>query len=247
MKRLAVLLAATLPLVLLAATDVVSKPMQPRRKSIAELGGIVTMAPTGRVIRIENKQTRTASSVLESSAAVMSDALNLPVVVESSGSKERLDAAAVIVLEDRGADSPRVLVAPEEGWAAVNTEALAKDGASGEKYNLRVTREVWRALCIMLGASDSMFQPCLMAPVHSLADLDSLKCNVPSPEPFGKMLRNAKALGCTPAHRATYLGACREGWAPAPTNDIQRAIWNEVHKLPTEPIKIEPETKKVKE
>jgi len=33
--------------------------------------------------------------------------------------------------------------------------------------------------------------------------------------------------------------ACQEGWAPAPTNDIQKAIWNEVRQLPAKPIKIE--------
>jgi hypothetical protein len=155
--------------------------------------------------------------------------------------------AAVILVGDRGADAPRILVAPEEGWAAVNTEALAADGATGSNYNLRVTKEMWRALAIMLGASDSMFQPCLLAPVHSLADLDGLGCVVPSPEPFGKMARNAIALGCQRQYRATYKRACVEGWAPAPTNDVQKAIWEEVHRLPTEPIKIKPETKKVKE
>ena len=32
---------------------------------------------------------------------------------------------------------------------------------------------------------------------------------------------------------------------PAPTNDVQKAIWDEIHAMPTEPIKIKPETKKV--
>ena len=40
-------------------------------------------------------------------------------------------------------------------------------------------------------------------------------------------------------HRATYREACREGWAPPPTNDLQRAIWEETRKLPEKPIKIE--------
>ena len=33
----------------------------------------------------------------------------------------------------------------------------------------------------------------------------------------------AQKLGSV--RRATYKQACREGWAPAPTNDYQRAIW----------------------
>ena len=53
-----------------------------------------------------------------------------------------------------------------------------------------------------------------------------------------------KPLGVLPAQRATYLKACEEGWAPAPTNDVQKAIWEKVHAMPTEPLKIKPETKK---
>ena len=44
--------------------------------------------------------------------------------------------------------------------------------------------------------------------------------------------------------RVPYLVAVQEGWAPQPTNDVQKAIWDKVHALPTEPIKIKPEEKK---
>ena len=29
-------------------------------------------------------------------------------------------------------------------------------------------------------------------------------------------------------HEAPYAIAVRQGWAPAPTNDIQKAVWNRV-------------------
>lgn len=52
------------------------------------------------------------------------------------------------------------------------------------------------------------------------------------------------AVGFEPAVVATYLTACREGWAPAPTNDFQRAIWeralSEKERGPTNPIRILP-------
>ena len=44
--------------------------------------------------------------------------------------------------------------------------------------------------------------------------------------------------------RTVYRKACEEGWAPQPTNDVQKAIWDKVHAMPTEPLKIKPETKK---
>ena len=50
--------------------------------------------------------------------------------------------------------------------------------------------------------------------------------------------------GVTVRATTNYKTACREGWAPAPTNDVQKAIWDKVHAMPTEPIKIKPEEKK---
>jgi len=52
------------------------------------------------------------------------------------------------------------------------------------------------------------------------------------------MVNFLKANGMSQEQRATYRHACEQGWAPAPTNDYQKAIWNEVHEMPTEPIKI---------
>ena len=45
--------------------------------------------------------------------------------------------------------------------------------------------------------------------------------------------------GCQHGKRAVYRKACMDGWAPAPTNEYQKAIWDQVHAIPTKPIKIE--------
>ena len=42
----------------------------------------------------------------------------------------------------------------------------------------------------------------------------------------------------------TYKEACEEGWAPAPTNEIQKAIWDKVRATPKNPMKIEFDPKK---
>ena len=39
--------------------------------------------------------------------------------------------------------------------------------------------------------------------------------------------------------RIPYRQACKEGRAPVPTNDVQRAIWNKVHQIPDSPLVIE--------
>ena len=55
---------------------------------------------------------------------------------------------------------------------------------------------------------------------------------------------NLKPFGVTPALMVTYRKACTEGWAPAPTNDIQKAIWEKEHAIPKNPMKIEFDPKK---
>lgn len=69
--------------------------------------------------------------------------------------------------------------------------------------------------------------------------------------PFDKFAAFAKHLsdfGVKPRKMATYKRACQEGWAPAPTNDIQKAIWEKAkadkERGPVNPIKIPPPNKK---
>jgi len=35
-----------------------------------------------------------------------------------------------------------------------------------------------------------------------------------------------------------------EGWAPAPTNEYQKIVWDKVHAIPQKPMKIEFDPKK---
>ncbi len=47
-----------------------------------------------------------------------------------------------------------------------------------------------------------------------------------------------KSHGVTQGKHTVYLVACQEGWAPPPTNEYQKAIWDKVHATPSKPIKI---------
>ena len=46
-------------------------------------------------------------------------------------------------------------------------------------------------------------------------------------------------FGVAPAKLVPYQIACREGWAPPPTNDVQKAVWEKVHSIPDKPLTIE--------
>ena len=42
-----------------------------------------------------------------------------------------------------------------------------------------------------------------------------------------KISVHARKLGMQMVRTTTYRKAAEEGWAPPPTNDVQKAIWNE--------------------
>ena len=85
-----------------------------------------------------------------------------------------------------------------------------------------------------------------MAGMKSISDLDKYPDEAIPVDVLGRTLRYLPEAGCNLRTMVPYRTACREGWAPAPTNDIQKAIWNEVRQLPTKPIKIEFDPKKGK-
>lgn len=149
--------------------------------------------------------------------------------------------ASIFIIEDE--TLPPILVAPESRWALVNIAPIAKEQRP-VFFEQRTKKELSRAFAYLCGATGSKFERSLTRGITSQAELDK---NYDYELPMDIVQRfwdYMKPLGVLPAQRATYLKACEEGWAPAPTNDVQKAIWDKVHAMPTEPLKIKPETKK---
>ena len=148
---------------------------------------------------------------------------------------------AIFIIEDE--TLPPILVAPENKWALVNITPIAKEQRP-IFFEQRTKKELSRAFAYLCGATGSKYERSLTRGITSQAELDK---NYDYELPMDIVQRfwdYMKPLGVLPAQRATYLKACEEGWAPAPTNDVQKAIWDKVHAMPTEPIKIKPEEKK---
>ena len=223
-------------------------------RSRKHTGGFILRPAVGKSLRFANAQSLVSEDVLRMAADEISRALGINMTVSRLEDEnanplsliDRRTAAVIVVRASKGADASRMVVAPEDGWGMVDVGALAKDGPAPGRLAERVRKELWRTTAIMLGASDSTFRPCLLEPVHSLSDLDGLTAKLVSPEPYGNIQHNAKVLGCGLTTYVTYRTACREGWAPAPTNDVQKAIWQEVHAIPDKPITIEFDPKKDK-
>ncbi len=148
---------------------------------------------------------------------------------------------SIFVVDD--ASLPALLAAPDDRWALVNVARLRSE--KEPFFKARVQKELSRAFSILCGAFVSTFPQALPGAIAKAEDLDKyVDPSIPM-DVIARFPSYAKAFGVTPAIITTYRNACKQGWAPAPTNDVQKAIWDKVHALPTEPMKILPETKKV--
>ena len=236
--------------------DATDSPRRGRPKGMSKpSGGIVEKPYGGKVLRVQNLQgTIPADKIAALTQKVRWTAL-LPVEVTTGEVKSAclIDAAnalvssetvgaGVLLIEDK--KMPIVLTSPDSRWAVLNVAALSSDGPTPEKLFERFTKVYWCAVARSLGVGNSCCHGCVLMPFTNLAELDKIGVLQPSPEPFNKMIDSAAAYGIGTLSIASYRDACRQGWAPAPTNDVQKAIWDEVHSIPSTPMKIEFDPKK---
>jgi hypothetical protein len=77
----------------------------------------------------------------------------------------------------------------------------------------------------------------------TVRELDMVKEQIPV-DMIDFWIRYLSRIGVTQPEFTTYRKACKEGWAPTPTNDVQKAIWDRIHATPKNPMKIEFDPKK---
>lgn len=154
-------------------------------------------------------------------------------------------ATAVFVVSD--AELPSIVIAPEDRWAVVNIVqlrmGLKNDLLSKKLYEARCRGELQRAFCYVNGGGSSQYDGNIMD-ITEANQIDSLNPDLTVVDTIARCRKYLTLIGVTQPIITTYSRACKDGWAPAPTNDVQKAIWDKVHAMPTEPIKIKPEAKK---
>ena len=169
------------------------------------------------------------------------------IITDCSAFKRKIEADILIVIRSDD-KSPTIVTAPEDGWTIINTAKIIdglKNSAFDKFAESRYRKELIRAVCYAVGTPVTQFKGNIFT-IAKARDLD----HCPEMIPIDTMQRTAfrlKDLGVMPSYKTTYRKACVDGWAPAPTNEYQKAIWDKVHAMPTAPIKIKPETKKVQE
>ena len=149
----------------------------------------------------------------------------------------------VVVVVERAEDFPALSVFPEERIGLVNADKL-KGGDDPSAPEMRVAKEIWRALGFVTGIGFSQMQNDVMQPHYTLAELDANNFPYIQPMNMAKMQYLWKRFGVKKEAKIPYRVACQQGWAPAPTNEYQKAVWDEVHTTPKNPMKIEFDPKK---
>jgi hypothetical protein len=213
-------------------------PEEAKEMILKHTGGQIRMPFEGASIRLLNTQEAVDASWLTPVLKEITNVLGIPFsVVALKSSNPLKDAAKALKEENVGAvmviiadkNQPTILLAPENKWVQLNLSSLVSDGNEATQ-KIRIKKEIWRSFAYLMGAANSNSEMCAMQPVFSVQDLDLLKVQVVSPEPFNNIMTQASKLNIKPARKTTYRQAVIEGWAPEPTNKYQENIWKELKK-----------------
>ena len=262
MKRivLAALAAAAVAAIAADATAPAKPPFDPKKKPATEeerlarkayaeerfnqhTGGWITVPGSlkGKIVYV-NAQKRAPAKWLSDNAAEFAKNTRFAIEVAdgefSFPSPKIQGEASLFVVDDE--NLPPLLSAPESRWAMVNVAPLAK--GAGEKpqfFAARVQKELTRGFCLLAGAQNSGYPDALVGCITKPEQLDKFAdCRLPV-DVLARFTPYLAGYGIAPAIKSTYRKACKDGWAPQPTNDYQKVIWNSFHETPTKPVKIE--------
>lgn len=244
MKRICIICCSLLVAVAYAQKKPVDKATLEKRQlmMMKATGGMAEKPGVGKIV-VLNAQSKVSNEVIE--AVIEKLRFQTKFTIEVQTGKYAMytrpeGASAAIVLADEPA-LPLSVVAVENLWGLLNVGKLGT-----ENVDLRFTKEFIRVTTIAFGASLSRFKGSPLSSVSSAAMLDDYPTDNYTYDCQQAIVKNLMNLGMMPRIRTSYKKACEQGWAAQPTNEFQKAIWDKVHALPTAPIKIKPESKKMK-
>ncbi len=228
-----------------------------RNPFLKKTGGMV-LRPGVRqgVIAIINEQKTINSTNFNRIAKTFERALRIKMPISNAAKRlsslRDIDGAfassqadfAVIVVDHPDCDVA-LSVLPEKKYSIVNIAPLKTDARSEAFLISRTRKQIARGLLYVIGGACSASLLNVMGPIYSNAELDKIADDAIPVDVLARTFNYLKASGCETHAYVPYRTAVMQGWAPAPTNEYQKAIWEKVHALPTAPIKINPETRKV--
>ena len=227
MKRMSLIIAILTTLVSFAilAENVVKAEAKRRRDGIPS-GGYLELPNKGNKLQVINLNGVCPTDLFQKAVENVRKVLHYPFDCSSTNimSKLNKEVAAYVVIVEKP-NQPMIICAPEEYYSEVNISSLAYDSPNNFIFQRRLEKAILRGFGYAFGCGNSSVTPCIMNHIDSVKDLDKLRLTL-GPESLGKVLRGAQKRGCQARKYVSYRKACKEGWAPAPTNGIQKAIWN---------------------
>lgn len=223
-----------------------------RARMIEAAGGLLQIPDRDPGVCFANGQTLVDGKVVEDCAKAIKDLFNINVFVNGDKYTSIGALAKVKPMSKHGAiialtempTMPALLVAPDANWAVVNVSALASDKPNAGVLAKRVEKEMWRAFAQVMGCGWTTTQGCILKPASNNRELDRIGGRVIGPDATGRIFAKIRLMNLPTGGSCTYQRACEEGWAPAPTNEVQQVIWDKVHTIPANPMKIEFDPKK---
>jgi hypothetical protein len=162
---------------------------------------------------------------------------------KASADMEKIGADVAVFIQENPESKVTILSAPEQRWTILNASAINADARSDEFAAARIRKELMRGFLCAAGTMNSQYQGSIMAAIREPKDLDKMLEAAPV-DAIQRAIESLKVYDVTPQEMSTYKKACQEGWAPAPTNEYQKAVWDKVHAAPKNPMKIEFDPKK---
>lgn len=223
-----------------------------RAEMMKRTGGPIKLPPTGFLALVDmqsradhdklaDKFAKTFEGFGFATKATKSDAVFQ--IGDLSTKAKEMGAGSVVFVIDNP-EYPMSLVSIETRAGLVNVAALATDNPNPALLTRRTCKMIGRISMLASGGAESANPTSDLQPVTTLKELDMNEGQGDEVYVLMGVIAGMAKAGVTAERRMTYLQACKAGIAPAPTNDVQKAIWDKVHALPSEPIKIKPEEKK---
>lgn len=214
-----------------------------QQRFLTATGGKITKpgSQNGTIV-IANSQADANVEWLNEAAQYIADTLHYKAIVENKvfemQDAHRAKAVMIYIVNDTAL--PTIFCAPEELWGVVNVAKLKTEKTAF--YQARVKKEISRVFALVSGASSSKFVGTLLNPITTTSELDTHVDNRLPADVLARIPAYLGQVGITPAFISTYAAACKQGWAPAPTNDVQKAIWEKIKaekdQKPSNPIKV---------
>lgn len=162
----------------------------------------------------------------------------------------KTDASPAVLLLVDVPDAPTLAAYPEDAVGVLNVATLKTDREND--FLARLGKEISRLTGLALGGYvnagiNGKLAGGVLSPVFSVKELDAVDTIYLLPLQYNGVYGTLKKLDIDSARPTPYAIAVKQGWAPSPTNAIQRAIWEraqaEKEKGPANAIKIAPPKK----